>query len=261
MKQFRMGRIVLLTVLIIIGATTNIPAKTITSYAGVGHFAGTQWRVTQIDGADLPEYHSDITISFSADAIIHVDQGCMGFSASADGDGGMNIALGQSADLCDTIYPNHFAVLRIFEKFDALRPMNDGRFRLPTTDGRTLIAAPLPVANDLHLPVVGGLIVRPVMSTPLTIELDGPEVFQGELTRCKYAGKIGGRVLYQFEISWGDGTVSNLQSGPDGEPCQGIERHTYAGPGHYHVTVRISTIGSNDGQRPIYSGEMDVTLL
>ena len=261
MKRFRVGHIVLLTVLIIIGAATDAPAKTVAAYPRINYFDGTQWRVTRIDGVELPETNGDITISFTADAAIYVDQGCKAFMAYSDGNGGLNTEPARHAILCDVTHKPHTLVIQLFENFERFTPIGDDRFQLTTTNGHSLTATRLPVVNSLPEPIQGGLIVRPVMSTPLTIELDGPKVFQDELARCEYTGKTDFFVPFQFKISWGDGTVSDLQSGPVGAPCKGIARHTYANPGQYHVTVTIDTIGPADGLWPIYFGDMDVTLL
>jgi len=261
MKRFRMGHIAILTALIIIGATTNTPAKTVIPSVGIDHYAGTSWRVTEIDGAPLPDGHSAIIIQFGDIAEAHVHQVCYSFSASPKDAGGMQITYVFDEAQCDSLDPLHIATAKIFENFSYIIPENDTQLRLITADNRSLVATPHPYVNALPTSVTGGLITRPIMSTPLTIELDGPEAFQTELENCTYINSAGGRVGHWFEISWGDGTVSNLQSGPDGETCTNIERHTYANPGRYHVDVKISTIGPDDGQWLIYSGEMDVTLL
>jgi len=89
---------------------------------------------------------------------------------------------------------------------------------------------------------------------PLSIELQGGPFNANILDTCKYDHFARGRMHYWFNISWGDGTYSNLQSGPDGESCAEIGHHTYTKPGTYQIEVYIGSLGNADQPVPMFSG-------
>ncbi len=100
----------------------------------------------------------------------------------------------------------------------------------------------------------------PVKDAPLSIELQGGPFNEQNLQACKYDHFPRGRMAYWFNISWGDGTISNLQSGPDGESCADIGYHTYDKAGRYEIVVYIGTLGNADQPVPLFSGATQITL-
>ena len=90
--------------------------------------------------------------------------------------------------------------------------------------------------------------------TPRSIELQGGPFNAENLSTCKYDHFTRGRMSYWFNISWGDGTISNLQSGQDGESCADIGHHIYDKAGTYDIAVYIGTLGNADQPVPLFSG-------
>ncbi len=125
----------------------------------------------------------------------------------------------------------------------------------------TLKSVYTPVTTALTVACLSGvalaqeaIIAVALKDTPRSIELQGGPFNAENLSACKYDHFTRGRMSYWFNISWGDGTVSNLQSGPDGESCADIGHHTYANPGTYDIAVSISTLGNADQPVPLFSG-------
>gem|GEM_PF-2655043 len=108
---------------------------------------------------------------------------------------------------------------------------------------------------------LGAISAVAVNGAPRSIELHGGPFNADTLSTCKYDHFTRGRMYYWFEISWGDGTVSNLQSGPDGESCADIGHHTYANPGTYKIEVYIGTLGNADQMVPLYRGATVVVVM
>ena len=104
------------------------------------------------------------------------------------------------------------------------------------------------------------IIAVAVKDAPRSIELQGGPFNAENLSICKYDHFTRGRMSYWFDISWGDGTVSNLQSGPDGENCADIGHHTYANLGTYEIEVYIGTLGNVDQMVPLYRGATVVVV-
>ncbi len=100
----------------------------------------------------------------------------------------------------------------------------------------------------------------PVKDAPLSIELQGGPFIEEGIQACKYDHFTRGRMSYWFNISWGDGTISNLQSGPDGESCAGIGHHTYDKAGSYEIDVYIGTLGDADQPVLLYNGATVVII-
>ena len=120
----------------------------------------------------------------------------------------------------------------------------------------TLVAAALTVTTLTGI----GLAQEAISALPVndgrhSIELRGGPFNAENLSTCKYDHFTRGRMSYWFDISWGDGTVSNLQSGPDGESCADIGHHTYEQPGTYEISVYIGTLGNADQPVPLFGGE------
>ncbi len=119
----------------------------------------------------------------------------------------------------------------------------------------TLLATALTVASLAGVALAQEAISAVALKdAPRSIELQGGPFNAENLSICKYDHFTRGRMSYWFDIWWGDGTVSNLQSGPDGESCADIGHHTYANPGTYDIAVSITTLGNADQPVPLYSG-------
>lgn len=84
--------------------------------------------------------------------------------------------------------------------------------------------------------------------------LNGPWTFENEIKNCTYQHP-NRRTSYWLQISWGDGAVSDLKSGPYGDSCADMNQHTYSKPGHYQIAVKINGLGPADGPLSIYSGQ------
>lgn len=104
------------------------------------------------------------------------------------------------------------------------------------------------------------LSARLINNQPRTIELQGAPFGDVAKSGCKYDHFTGSRMHNFFVISWGDGTISNLQSGPDGESCADIGIHTYDRVGNYDITVSIATLGNVDQMVSLYNGATSVTI-
>ncbi len=94
----------------------------------------------------------------------------------------------------------------------------------------------------------------PVKDAPLSIVLQGGPFNAESLQDCKYDHFTRGRMSYWFNISWGGGTYSSLQSGPDGDSCADIGHHTYDKAETYEISVYIGTLGDADQPVPLYDG-------
>jgi len=93
----------------------------------------------------------------------------------------------------------------------------------------------------------------PVKDAPLSIVLQGGPFIEESLLDCTYDHFTRDRMSYWFNISWGDGTISDLQSEPDGESCADIGHHTYDKAGRYEIGVYIDALGNVGQPVPLYN--------
>ena len=117
----------------------------------------------------------------------------------------------------------------------------------------TLVTTALTVASLAGVALAQEAISAVALTdSPRSIELQGGPF--NNLSTCTYEHFTRGRMSYWFNISWGDGTISNLQSGQDGESCADIGHHTYDEAGTYDIAVYIGTLGNADQPVPLFSG-------
>ncbi len=101
--------------------------------------------------------------------------------------------------------------------------------------------------------------VTSIIGEPRAVVLKGPWTFERQIENCTYQHPDW-PAFYWLQISWGDGAVSDLLSGPFGGSCADIKRHTYSMSGRYLISVKISGLGPADGPLPIYDGATVVII-
>ncbi len=256
----RLLHITVLVILIAVASFTDLQAKSVEIAVPIKHYIGTSWRVTNIDGDTYDGNQGPIIIRFTNNGIF-VDQRCLPFIATPQQDGKQTIRYVNNSVRCFMIPPAQTVVAQIFENLSGITPMGKGWIRLSSTDGGYLIAVRDSKESEL-LPSTGkGLVVLKSEDDPFTIKLGGSLIFRTELAKCSDGQLTYGQLKYYwFEISWGDGSESNLNTGPQGQSCADIAQHTYARSGTYRISVHIGTLGPTDGPLPIFEGKTSVTV-